>query len=264
MNQTATVPKCPKCRITPLPRGKACRACDIADGLSGTGPEAKSERNRAFHQAATKMTEVQIGAMLSVTGDMGDDGYGAVTLIHGLMEERAAAKMPSEPEEKDPREELFDAKSRHYQRERVGRDWRTKMVEVSGRHDQGWRDIVWVTRDARPIAIKDMEDSHLENLARMFMRHGSYVRMQTEMFYMMGPEPGGDAARDAFDGEFANIMESEGVEYAPLFLVLILAELSNRGKGLVIDEIQQYGLDFDRAASGLGMKVCASIRLGKE
>ena len=61
----------------------------------------------------------------------------------------------------------------------------------------------WKTKDGRDIDIRDMSDSHLANTIAM-LRGKGYIASE-EIYMFLLSEPNGDAARDLYDSELANI-----------------------------------------------------------
>lgn len=66
----------------------------------------------------------------------------------------------------------------------------------------------WKSKDGTIWKITEMADEHLENCIRfMEARAESYLDKTIE-FYIYGPQPGGDAATDAFEAEFTDLLKA--------------------------------------------------------
>jgi hypothetical protein len=64
---------------------------------------------------------------------------------------------------------------------------------------------VWKTKEGRLIQIVELENGHLLNIIRLIERmHAAALTA-----YMIGPEPQGEMAKDAFDREF-DALDEEG------------------------------------------------------
>lgn len=88
---------------------------------------------------------------------------------------------------------------------------------------------VWITKDNRKIAIKDMSNSHLLNAIALLQRNAERKRVSTSLFYTLCVEPSGDAAMDCFMQEQNNAWNSEWADYVPEIYWNMLEESSRRG-----------------------------------
>jgi len=67
--------------------------------------------------------------------------------------------------------------------------------------------MIWTTQDGREFEVSDMRTSHIINTLRMLKRKG-YKSPSTVKFYITCPAPNGDAANDAFEQEFDDVINS--------------------------------------------------------
>jgi len=66
---------------------------------------------------------------------------------------------------------------------------------------------IWTTREGEDIHVTAMEDHHLLAADRMLRRKGA-IGPRILRAYLTGPGPNGDAAQEAFDAEFAEVLEA--------------------------------------------------------
>lgn len=74
----------------------------------------------------------------------------------------------------------------------------------------------WKMRNGTEIEISDMKTTHIINSLRMIKNQG-YVSPKTVSFYIGCPRPNGEAANDAFDNEFNDVMDSPVTPYIDEF-----------------------------------------------
>lgn len=99
---------------------------------------------------------------------------------------------------------------------------RIKDVDMSTEPEQI---LVWTTKDGRHIPIEKMATQHIKNTLNMLINKG-YVGLGTLSFYIHCTPPTAEGALDAFDQEFARVIDAEPTEYIDLFE----AELKKRGE----------------------------------
>jgi len=76
---------------------------------------------------------------------------------------------------------------------------------------------VWQTKDGRIIALRDLNDRHLDNIIRMLERRYPGVEVaDTEAFYLWGPPPNGEMAQMLWEQEVAAI--ADRVSFEALFV----------------------------------------------
>lgn len=68
------------------------------------------------------------------------------------------------------------------------------FVERIARQDE-W----WLTGDGRWVRVDDMDADHRRNLLALLRRNARQLHMAYGTWLMTGPEPSGDAARDAYE-----------------------------------------------------------------
>lgn len=90
----------------------------------------------------------------------------------------------------------------------------------------------WLMRDGTEIEISDMKTSHIINSLRMLKDKG-YVSHEIVSFYIGCDRPNGEAANDAFDAEFNQVMNAPVTPYIKAFN----DELESRGMSK--DDIQK-------------------------
>jgi len=83
---------------------------------------------------------------------------------------------------------------------------------------------MWRMADGEEIAVEAMGDSHLLNAYRMLVGKG-FISPRTRDFYLYGPMPSGDMAKDCYDREFNDIVERP----VSVFIGLFEAEMRKRG-----------------------------------
>ena len=83
---------------------------------------------------------------------------------------------------------------------------------------------MWQTRDGRMIAIRDMDDRHLENAARMLLRNADRLHLNHLLqMTIMTAFCRGEMALEAIDSEIADFQEEVSPEefvrqeWAPIF-----------------------------------------------
>jgi len=89
-------------------------------------------------------------------------------------------------------------------------------------------DVFWKTREGEVMAVVDMTDSHMENCMRMMLRQADniydkwMIALAEEGDGPFGPR--GDAAQDAFDDGFNQLMQMKPTEwlrrYFPPFMAM--------------------------------------------
>lgn len=84
---------------------------------------------------------------------------------------------------------------------------------------------IWTTKDGRKIPIKDMSTAHIKKCICM-MKNKGFIRMETFLFYLFGPEPNGDAASLAYEQEYSVVLNKIPSDY----LDWLEEELKNRNE----------------------------------
>jgi hypothetical protein len=87
----------------------------------------------------------------------------------------------------------------------------------------------WICKDGTQVRIEEMTDAHLMNAIKLLERFYAC----TVGGYMLGPEPRGEMAQDAFEQEFDALCEAGPEALAPQYDVLV-------------EEAERRGLDTEK------------------
>jgi hypothetical protein len=63
----------------------------------------------------------------------------------------------------------------------------------------------WMTQDGRVLYPKDFEDQHLLNTIKFIEQRGKHYKFEHELSMFRYPEPSGDAAQLAYEGEMIRL-----------------------------------------------------------
>ena len=98
-------------------------------------------------------------------------------------------------------------------------------ARIKDKDTQPEQTLIWTTEDGRQIPIKKMATQHIKNTLNM-LRDKGYVGVGTLSFYIHCTPPTAEGALDAFDQEFARVIDAEPNGYIDLFE----EELKKRGE----------------------------------
>jgi hypothetical protein len=90
--------------------------------------------------------------------------------------------------------------------------------------------VVWTTRDKVKIRVCDMSDSHLQNTIDLLERRAKSKLSNLINFYICCPQPNGEMAQDAFDGEFDRLMDANWAVFLPEIYENLKLEQERRTK----------------------------------
>lgn len=71
----------------------------------------------------------------------------------------------------------------------------------------------WTSNDGREQRIEEMDPRHRRNVINWLVRNAEGLKAGEEMLMCTGPQPSGDAACDAFDGELSRLMEMDAQDW---------------------------------------------------
>lgn len=70
------------------------------------------------------------------------------------------------------------------------------------------QDELWRTSDGRELLLEDMDPDHLRNVLAMLVRNAESLKAAAEWAILLGPQPDGDMACDAFDAMSDEVFEA--------------------------------------------------------
>jgi hypothetical protein len=104
-----------------------------------------------------------------------------------------------------------------------------KQTEERERIKREAEKYVWVTKNSKRIAFKDLGDKHLLNILNMLKRKAEDLKIAKDLLLTRLPEPRGDMAQMAFEDECNHQWDSPWTEFVHHQFDDLLSEAERRG-----------------------------------